>query len=168
MRLVVETGGVRARMEGLPPLLAPCSVRGSAVEVDDKLPERAWNADCWEETSNRRVESSGGAIRWVLPAGDVACDKKALVSICEVVDASENLVGLPVSASALPPTFNNSLVVSKDPEVLAWLTGGAESASKKLEANGFSPSDVSALCLPSWEEAPHPPPVANNNADAKT
>ena len=34
------------------------SGRGLLIEVDDKVPERVWNADCWEETSNWWVEAS--------------------------------------------------------------------------------------------------------------
>ena len=140
----------------------------SAVEIDDMLPESNWNADCWEEMISWRVESSGGTVCWVFSAGNVACDKKALVSICEVVDPPEDLICLPISASALPPSFDNSFVVSKDPEVLAWLVCCAESASKKLEANGLSLSDIPAICLPTWDETPCSPFAADNNADAKT
>ena len=90
------------------------------------------------------------------------------MSICEVMDAPEDFIGLPVSTSAFPPTFDNPFVVSKDMEVLTGLAGCGESACKKLEANGFSPSNVSAICLPSREEVPCSPLVSNNNADAKT
>ena len=90
------------------------------------------------------------------------------MSICEVVDAPEDLIGFPISASPFPPSFNDSFVISKDPEVLAWLACCAESASKKLEANGFSPSDIPAICLPAWDETPRSPLVADDNADAKT
>ena len=31
---------------------------GLLIEVDDKVPERVWDANSWEETSNRRVEAS--------------------------------------------------------------------------------------------------------------
>ena len=90
------------------------------------------------------------------------------MNICDVMDVPEYFVGFPISAPAFPPSFNDSTVVPKDPEVLAWLAGYAQSASKKLEANGFSPSDISTVCLPSWDETPGSPFVANNNADAKT
>ena len=96
-----------------------------------------------------------------------SADKKALVSICEVVDAPEHFVGFPVPASTFPPTFNDPFVVSKDPEVLAWLTGCGKRACKKLEANGLSPSDVPAIRLPPWEDMPRSPLIADNNADAK-
>ena len=138
------------------------------IEVNNILPESRWYADCWEETIRRWVGSSGGSVGWVLSTGDVACNKKALVSICEVVDAPEDLVGLPVSTSSFPPPLNDSFVVSEDPEDLAWLACCAERASKKFEANGLSPSDIPAVCLPTWDEAPSSPLVADNNADAKT
>jgi hypothetical protein len=84
------------------------------------------------------------------------------------VDAAEHFVGLPIPAPSFPPALDDSSIVSEDPEVLPWLTGRAESASKKLEANSFCPSDVSSVCLPSWDETPGPPLAANNNADANT
>jgi hypothetical protein len=90
------------------------------------------------------------------------------VSVCEVVDTPEDFVGLPVSAPALPPTFNDPFVVSVDPEVLTRLAGCDESVCKKLEANGFSPSNVPSIRFPSREEVPCSPLVANNNANAKT
>ena len=31
---------------------------GLVVEVDDKFPERVWDAERWEETSNWRVDPS--------------------------------------------------------------------------------------------------------------
>ena len=84
------------------------------------------------------------------------------------MDTPEDLIGFPISTSPFPPPFDDSLVISEDSEVLAWLAGCAESASKKLEANGFSPSDIPAIRLPAWDETPRSPPVANDDADAKT
>ena len=146
----------------------PISARELVVGVSDKFPERDWNADSWEEVSKRWVDSPRETVCWVFPAGDVACDKKALVRICKVVDAPEYLVSLPVSAFALPPTLDNSFIVSKDPEVLTRLAGCGERACKKLKANGLSPPDVSAVRFPTQEEFPRSPSVADYNADAKT
>ena len=83
------------------------------------------------------------------------------------MDAAEYFVGFPISTPSFPPAFDDPSIVTEDPEVLAWVTDGAESASKKLEANGFCPSDVSSVDLPTWDETPGPPLAANNNADAK-
>jgi hypothetical protein len=84
------------------------------------------------------------------------------------MDVSEDLVHLPIPTSPLPPILNDSLVVSEDPEIEAWLAGRTERASKKLKANGLSPSNVPAICLLAWDKAPSSPFTANNNADAKT
>ena len=56
------------------------------VEVDDEFPEQFRNAESWEETISWRVESPRGTICWVVTAGDVTRDKKALVSARDVVD----------------------------------------------------------------------------------
>lgn len=138
---------------------------GSLIEIDDELPESVRNADSWEEMSKRWVESSRGAISWVFTAGDISCDKSALVSICDAVDATEHLVGFPISTPSLPPAFDDSSIVTKDPEVLACrrLADCAESVSKKLEANCFSPSDVPSICFPPWDETPGAPLVADAN-----
>ena len=140
----------------------------AVVEVDDEFPERFRNAESWEETISWRVESPRGAICWVVTAGDVTRDKKALASAREVVDPSEDLVDFPVSAPTLPPAFNDTAVVTKDPEHLARQACRSEGSGKELETNGFHPSDVSTICLPSWDELPRSPQVANNNADTKT
>jgi len=89
---------------------------GLVIEVDDKFLERVWDAERWEETSDWRVESSGGAMSCILAAGNVACDTGAFVSIRDVVDAPEDFVGFPVSASSFPPALNDTAVVTKDLE----------------------------------------------------
>ena len=163
---------VRGLVSGMGRMVAASGQRvgltggGLLIEVDDEVPDRIWNADCWEETSNRWVEASGGGISRVFSAGDIARDKSALVRICEVVDAAEDFVSFPISASPFPPALDDSAVVSKDSEELARLAGCAESASEKLEANCFSPSDVSPIRFPAWDETPGAPLATNNNADA--
>ena len=138
------------------------------VEIDDEFPERLRNAESWEETISWRVESPRGAICWVFTAGDVTRDKKALVSARDVVDPPEDLVDFPVSAPTPPPAFDDPTVVAKDPEHLARQACRSEGSGEELEPNSFRPSDVSTICLPSWDELPHSPLVADNNADTKT
>ena len=138
------------------------------VEVDNKFPERFRNSESWEETISWRVESPRGAICWVITAGDVTRDKKALVSAQDVVDMSEDLIGFPVPDPTLPPAFDNTMVVSKDPEDLAWQACCSKLSGKELEPNSLSPSDVPTICLPPWDEPPCSPLVADNNADTKT
>ena len=141
---------------------------GLVVKIDDKFPERVGDTACWEETSNRRVESSGGAICWVLTTGNVACDKSASVSRRDVMDAPEDPVGFPVSAPSLPPALDDAAVVTKDLEKLTWYARCTERSSEELEADGLCPPDVPTICLPPWDETPCSPLVADNNADTKT
>ena len=165
---------VRGLVSGMGRMVAASGQRvgltgaGLLIEVDDEVPDRIWNADCWEETSNRWVEASGGDISRVFSAGDIARDKSALVRICEVVDATEDSISFPVPAPPFPPAFDDSTVVTKDAEELAGLAGCAESASEKLEANRFCPSDIPSICFPAWDETPGTPLATDNNADANT
>ena len=137
------------------------------VEVDDEFPERFRNAESWE-TISRRVESPRGAICWVVTTSNVTRDKKALVSAQDVVDPSEDLVDFPVSAPTPPPAFDDTTVIAKDLEHLARQACHSEGSGEELEPNSFCPSNVSTICLPSWDELPRSPLVADNNADTKT
>lgn len=116
---------------------------------------------CW-------VNSSRGCISRIFFTDDVACNKSALVSSRDVVDASENFICLSVPISSFPPAFNNSTVVTENPEVLTQFTDCAEGMVKKFEAHRFCPSNVSAVHVPARDELPGSPPATDNNADANT
>ena len=62
----------------------------------------------------------------------------------------ENFVCGFVSASAFPPAFDNSSVVSQNFCVSASGGGWDEGEDKEPKANGFCPTDVPAVSLPTW------------------
>ena len=90
------------------------------------------------------------------------------MSVRDVVDPSEDLVDFPVSAPTPPPAFEDTMVVAKYLEHLARQACQSEGSGKEFEPNSFRPSNVSTICLPSWDELPRSPLVADNNADTKT
>lgn len=87
----------------------------------------------------------------------------------KLVYPSEDLINLPVPAPIVPPSLNDSIVIAVDEKVGVAVTLWDEDPNEAFEANGLSPSDVScsiACCLPSRDEAPCSPPVANGDGDA--
>ena len=60
----------------------------------------------------------------------------------EGMDAFEYFVDGFVPASTVPPSLNNSLVVTVNGEVPASCASTEEVADKTLEANSFRPSNV--------------------------
>ena len=77
----------------------------------------------------------------------------------------EDKVGLGVSASAGPPTFDNSIVVPVNLDTFERLMLENES-DEEFHSDGFCPTDVAALAFPSWEESPSSPLAAEYNAKA--
>ena len=83
-----------------------------------------------------------------------------------MVDMLEDGVDGFVPAPAFPPTFNNAAVVTVDLVTAAMVADCKQSADKKLEADSFSPSDISAFLVPARDEMPGLPPLLNDNANA--
>ena len=69
------------------------------------------------------VLTSRGAICWVLFAGHISCVEMDVLRFSKGVDVLENIVCGLVSASALPPTLNDSSVVSEDFDMSAFGSG---------------------------------------------
>jgi hypothetical protein len=67
-----------------------------------------------------------------------------------------------------PPAINDVLVVAEENKILRRICSPGDGVDEKLEANGFSPSNVPGTVdsLPTWNESPCPPLSANDNADA--
>ena len=102
---------------------ARLSWRERRVEVAYVLSERLGNDDCREEEGVMIVLASRGAICWVLFAGHISCVEMDVLRFSEGVDVLENVVRGLVSAPALPPTLNDSSVVSEDFDVSAFGSG---------------------------------------------
>jgi hypothetical protein len=141
--------------------------RERAVEVCNELLQVIQDLDRREEERKRWVDALGKGVCWILPTCDVVCDNRTLVSREDVMDLLEDSVCLFVMTSPLPPSLNNVLVVTKEPEKLARLTSGEDRADKELKSNCFSPPDVSSFSLSAWEKPSCSPKVNddNNNAD---
>lgn len=82
------------------------------------------------------------------------------------MDATEDDVGWLVPATALPPTFDDTPVVPVNPDVRELVVELEERASKKLEADRFSPSDIPAFTIPTCDEAPRSPTTLDDDANA--
>ena len=80
----------------------------------------------------------------------------------------EDLVDRVISASAILPTLNHSLVVSIDCEVPSSGVRVDEVAKNTLNANSFSPTDILLAMqgLPPCDKLPSSPSTMDNNGDA--
>ena len=87
----------------------------------------------------------------------------------ERVDPLEDLVDGTVATSAIPPTFNHSLVVTVDGKVPSSMVRVVELVYQTSKANSFSPSNVSLSVqgLPSWDEPPGPSLTQDNDSDSE-
>ena len=87
------------------------------------------------------------------------------MSFQHVVNSFEDSVGLGVAAPAGPPPFDDPNVVAID-----FVSGGGakleNKSDEKFHGDGFGPSDVSAILLPTREESPGLPLVTDDNAQA--
>ena len=71
----------------------------------------------------------------------------------------------PVSAVALPPALNNTPVVSVCLKNSGFGALSDDVVYKEFEADGLSPTNISAICLPPWNEAPGLPSAFNDDAN---
>ena len=99
-----------------------------------------------------RIASSRWRVCWVVGALDVAREYIASMKFGEIVDAFEDIVCVPIFASAFPPPFDHASVVTKQldvPFVLGFTVPFPHhTPDKEFEANRLSPSDVSTFCVP--------------------
>ncbi|GLB36658.1 hypothetical protein LshimejAT787_0309450 [Lyophyllum shimeji] len=98
-------------------------------------------------------------------ARDVARVDGAAIVTEEAVDAFENSVGGFVATPALPPAFDNTTVVSEYLKLIALSADCEQGTDEELEANGFSPANVSAVAAPAEDEPPCSLPVTDGDAD---
>jgi hypothetical protein len=71
----------------------------------------------WEEEGGQ-VAASGGSICWIFLAWDIVRVDNALARVCKVVDPSKDDVCWAVPAMALPPSLDNTPVVTIDFEMV--------------------------------------------------
>ena len=85
------------------------------------------------------------------------------------MDLTENVVGFNVPVPTIPPTFDDSSVVTVDDNVAMCLREEIEGADEELESNGFGPSNVvlgAMHALPVWVECPSMPPFTDDDCNA--
>ena len=73
-----------------------------------------------------------------------------------------------VPAPPFPPTFDDTAVVAVDLVAAAVIADCEQSADKKFEADGFSPSNISTFLIPARDETPGLPPSLDDDADANS
>ena len=82
------------------------------------------------------------------------------------MDTAEDAINCTVSAAAIPPAFNDTLVVSENSDCTIGGKGESEDGvGEELKTHCFCPANVSGTvkCLPTWDEAPSLPPTSNDN-----
>ena len=67
---------------------------------------------------------------------------------------------------ALSPALDNTPVVSVCLKNSGFGTLSDDVAYKELETDGLGPTNISAICLPPWDEVPGLPSAFNNDANA--
>jgi len=82
------------------------------------------------------------------------------------MNALEDLVASSVAAAPLPPSFNNTLVVSEDLEMNSGGLSIEDGANEELKTNAFCPADVSSIMVPAWDEFPRSPGAFDDDPDA--
>jgi hypothetical protein len=119
---------------------------------------------CW------RVYSSRRSIGWIILAAYIACVKgmSDWVVHDDGVQSLEDSVNRSVPAASVPPTFDDTLVISVYDEVASFLTVLDETPNEAFKPDSFSPSDIPLAVegLPTRYETPCSPPVADGNGNA--
>jgi hypothetical protein len=84
------------------------------------------------------------------------------------VQPLENSVDSSVPAAPVPPTFDDTFVISICDEIAGFLTVLDEASNEAFKCDSFSPSDISLAIegLPAGYEAPCSPSVADGDGDA--
>jgi hypothetical protein len=92
-----------------------------------------------------RVDVSGRAICWVVFTGDILCVECVCGVFGNVMDTLEDGIDLWVATTSLPPSFNDSLVVTIDLDSLGPSIEFRKGSNKKFKSNSFCPADISLV-----------------------
>ncbi|KIK82066.1 hypothetical protein PAXRUDRAFT_14917 [Paxillus rubicundulus Ve08.2h10] len=138
----------------------PMDAKGSSSSKRARMPgrelEEAAEVDALQPAKKARKDFSERCWHATTPfpdANDVPSSEETCKSTLTVV----------------PPSFNNTGVVSIYDEVGRMRDDKWESANEEFKANCLGPGNVSvtAECLPSQDESPGPPPLTDCDSDAK-
>ncbi|KIK91075.1 hypothetical protein PAXRUDRAFT_13982 [Paxillus rubicundulus Ve08.2h10] len=119
------------------------------VCVDDKVGKGLWDMDRREEKVHVVEDTLGG----VVLGGNLF----------------EDTIDFRVAAASVPPSFNNTGVVTMNNDMGSHIEENRESADEELKSDGFGPGNVSVALesFPSRDESPGSPAVANCDSDSK-
>jgi hypothetical protein len=118
------------------------------VEVDDGVFEISGDFDARESEFPRGIDAARGSISWILFAGNIFGVNVAFCVCKDVMNADENSVCGLVMAPSVPPSLNNTLVVSMHPKVLFRFAERQDVDDGQFEVNRFSPPNVSVVAFP--------------------
>jgi len=82
------------------------------------------------------------------------------------MNALEDLVAGSVAAAPLPPSFDDTLVISKDLEMNSGGLSIEDGADEELKANALRPANISSVVVPAWDEFPSSPGALDDDPDA--
>lgn len=82
------------------------------------------------------------------------------------MDSAEDGVCLLVFASAFPPAFDDTSIVTIELEVVSRGSCRKDGLDQKLESNSFRPSDVTPIRFPPWDKPPRSPPATDRDSNA--
>ena len=136
------------------------------IKVTYVLSEHWWNDDCGEEEGSVVIFTPRGAVCWVFFAGNISCVEMDIFCFCEGMNVLEDFVCGLVLASGLPPTLDDTSVVTEDLEVSVSGSRWGESEDEDPEANCLCPANFPAISFPTWEKSPSSPPAPDCDPNA--
>jgi hypothetical protein len=140
------------------------------LRVDEEPVEFWRELDGREEEMCWWVDSSWWGVGWIILAAYVACVKRVLNwAVCnDCVQPLENSVDGSVPAAPVPPTFDDTFVISVCDEIVSFFTIFDEASNEAFKCDRFSPSDISLAVkgLPARYETPCSPSVSDGDGNA--
>lgn len=98
----------------------------SGVKIGDEVDKLKREVDRREEKAGAGIDTAGGVVcRVRVGGGDVACVDGIVRPVKQVVNAAEDAVNLGVMATVVPPTLDNTFVVTLN-SLGAWRRGSME------------------------------------------
>ena len=87
----------------------------------------------------------------------------------EGVDMPDDTIGRLTSTPGIPPSFNNSLIITEHFKASTRACKLGNGPDEELKANGFSPANVTRAFegLPSKDEVPGSPSTLDSDGNAK-
>ena len=136
--------------------------------IDEEMPSVVVDGDGVEEEGAGGIVASGGWVGGILRARDVSSMYRSAAILRKLEDASENVVGGPIGAAPFPPSFDDSMVVPVDDNMVALICDGEYVCGEEFKGDSFGPLDVPPLGLPAGCQPPRSPSRAHRDCHADT